>query len=227
MRTTGLAKTVILVVALAVAAACAPPAIPDPGRTTGSLGGPPGQIALTFDDGPDPQWTPQVLDILDRYGIKATFFVVGVQANRHQDLVREIVARGHSIANHTWAHPRLTGLSAGGTADQLVGVSNLIRDMTGYVVSCARPPYGSTNARVNQQIADNGMRPALWSIDTEDWRRRGVPSIVSRALAAGPDAVILFHDGPGDRSQTIAALPTVIETLTARGLTFTRICDSR
>ena len=212
---------------LLVMSACDPPAIPDPGRTAGALGGPPGQVALTFDDGPDPQWTPQVLDILDRYGIKATFFVTGLQVQRHPDLARAIVARGHSIANHTWSHARLTSASDGGVSDQLVGTSNLIRDTTGYVVSCARPPYGETNGRVNNLIAGSGMRPAMWSVDTEDWRRRGVGSITARALAAGPDAVILMHDGGGDRSQTIAALPGIIESLSARGLAFTRVCDSR
>ena len=212
---------------LLVLSACDPPAIPDPGRTTGALGGAPGQVALTFDDGPDPQWTPQVLDILDRYGIKATFFVTGLQVERHPDLARAIVARGHSIANHTWSHAKLTSASDGGVRDQLVRTSNLIRDTTGYVVSCARPPYGETNSRVNNLIAGSGMRPAMWSVDTEDWRRRGVASITARALAAGPDAVILMHDSGGDRSQTIAALPGIIESLSARGLIFTRVCDSR
>lgn len=217
----------VLAATLTVLVACDPPAIPDPGRTTGALGGMPGHVALTFDDGPDPAWTPQVLDVLDRYGVKGTFFVTGVQVQRHPDLARAIVARGHSIANHTWSHPDLTRLSNSAVADQLVATSNIIRSTTGYVVSCARPPYAEVNSRVDQLIADHGMRPAMWSVDTEDWRRRGTGSIIGRAGAAGPDAVVLMHDGGGDRSQTIAALPRVIESLQSRGLVLTRVCDSR
>lgn len=212
---------------LLVVAACDPPAIPDPGHTTGALGGVPGHVALTFDDGPDPHWTPQVLDILDRYGVKGTFFVTGAQVARHPDLARAIVERGHSIANHSWNHPTLSVLSRQGLVDQLAGTSNIIRDATGYVVSCARPPYGSTNGRVNDTIAELGMRPALWSVDTEDWRRPGAAAILQRALSVGGDGVVLFHDGPGDRSQTVAALPGIIEGLQARGLVITRVCDSR
>lgn len=212
---------------LLVIAACAPAAIPSPGRTTGALGGVPGQVALTFDDGPDPRWTPQVLDILDRYGVKGTFFVTGSQVQRHPHLARAIVERGHSIANHSWNHPKLLPLPRQGLVDQLAGTSKIIRDVTGYVVSCARPPYGSTDGRVNNTIAEFGMRPALWSADTRDWQRPGVDAIRQRALSVGGDGVVLFHDGPGDRSQTIAALPRVIEGLQARGLVITRVCDSR
>ncbi|MBM3664103.1 MAG: polysaccharide deacetylase family protein [Actinobacteria bacterium] len=211
----------------AVAAACDPPAIPDPGRTVGALGGPPSQVALTFDDGPNPQWTPQVLDILDRYGVSGTFFVTGEQVARHPDLARAIVQRGHSIANHTWNHPTLTRISGRAMVDQLAGTSNVIRDTTGYIVSYARPPYGSTNAGVNNTIASLGMRPALWSVDTRDWSRPGVGAIVRSALSARPDSVVLFHDGGGDRSQTVAALPAIIEGFRARGMDLTRVCDSR
>lgn len=208
-------------------AACAPPAVPDPGRTTGSLGGVPGQVSLTFDDGPNPTWTPQVLDILDRYGVKGTFFVTGSQVARHPALARQIVQRGHSIANHTWSHPKLTGLSSRPLTDELAGTLNAVRDATGYVVSCARPPYGSTNANVNNTMAALGMRPALWSVDTRDWRRPGVGEIVRSALSVGNDGVILFHDGGGDRSQTVAALPQIIENLQARGIALSPVCASR
>ncbi|MBS1836514.1 MAG: polysaccharide deacetylase family protein [Actinobacteria bacterium] len=215
-----------------VLAACAPPPIPDPGLTAGSLGGLPSQVALTFDDGPNPEWTPRVLDILDRYGVKATFFVVGTEAARHPDLVRQIVARGHSIANHSWSHPQLPKQSDARVRDELSGTSMLIRNLTvgvgpyrtGYIVSCARPPYGSTNARINNTMASLDMRPALWSIDTNDWRRRDPLASTRRA---GADAVVLMHDGGGDRSLTVSRLPSVIEDIQARGLGFTKLCDSR
>ncbi len=218
----------LLVVALLVAlSACDPPPIPAPGRTAGALGGLPGQVALTFDDGPDPTWTPQVLDILDRYHVKATFFVLGAQVAKHPELARAIVERGHSIANHTWHHPNLTTLSQQNLVDELSGTSNVIRDATGQVVSCARPPSGETNAHVNNTIAELGMRPALWSVDTRDWTRPGTGAIVRSALSVRGDGVVLMHDGGGDRSQTVAALPAIIEGLQATGVSLTRVCDAR
>ncbi|MFV0318138.1 MAG: polysaccharide deacetylase family protein [Microthrixaceae bacterium] len=214
---------VAVVLAMVAISACDPIATPIPGRTSGGLGGPPTAVALTFDDGPNPTWTPQVLDILDRYGVKATFFVVGSEVAKYPDLARAIVARGHSIASHTWSHARLTKLSQQGMVDQLVGTNNIIRDATGYIVSCARPPYGSTNDRVNNTIASLNMRPALWSIDTRDWAGRN-PAIFANSA---PDSVILMHDGGGNRSLTVSALPGLIEGLQARGMEMTRVCDSR
>jgi peptidoglycan/xylan/chitin deacetylase (PgdA/CDA1 family) len=184
-------------------------------------------VALTFDDGPNPTWTPQILDILDRYGVKATFFVTGQQVAAHPDLARAIVQRGHSIGNHTWSHPRLTAMSHQGIVDELASTSNVIRSTTGYIVSCARMPYMAGNAEVFNTTAGLGMRPAYWSVDTNDWRRPGVQAITSRALSVPPDGVVLMHDSGGDRSQTVAALPGIIEGLHARGLTMTRVCDSR
>lgn len=222
----------ITVVAIALTAACAPPAVPNPGNSSGGLGGDPTRVALTFDDGPNPDWTPRVLDILDRYGVKATFFLLGSEAARYPDLVREIAARGHSIGNHSWSHPTLTSLSDAAARDQMERTSNVIRDVTtgvagyprGYVVSCGRPPYGATNARINNIIASLGMRPALWNVDTNDWRGRDPLASTRRARR---DAVVLMHDGGGNRSLTVSRLPSVIEDLRARGLETTRVCDSR
>lgn len=226
-RVCGVAGLAVCLALGSALTACDPPPVPDPGRTTGGLGGPPGQVALTFDDGPNPTWTPQILDILDRYGVKATFFVTGQQVATHPDLARAIVQRGHSIGNHTWSHTRLTATSHQGIVDQLTSTSNVIRSTTGYIVSCARPPYMAGNAEVFNTIASVGMRPAYWTVDTNDWRRPGVEAIVSRALSVRADGVVLMHDSGGDRSQTIAALPVIIEGLQARGLTITRVCDSR
>ncbi len=214
---------------MAVLSACDPPPIADPGTTVGGLGGPPGAVALTFDDGPDPTWTPQVLDILDRYGVKGTFFVTGAQVAAHPDLARAIVQRGHSIGNHTWNHPHLTRLSQQDLVDQLAGTSNIIRDATGgYIVSCARPPYRDGDQRVFDTIASLGMRPAYWSVDPNDYLRPAPGTLVSRVLGkVGPDGVVIMHDGGGNRANTVAALPGIIEGLQARGLEITTVCDSR
>lgn len=223
-----LVTAVLVVVATSMlAVACIPIAIPAPGLTSGALGGVPGQVALTFDDGPDPTWTPQVLDVLDRYGVKATFFVLGSNAVRYPDLVREIVARGHSLGNHTWSHADLTRLSGGAVVDQLRSTNDVLTGIANYEPSCARPPYRATSATVQNIIASLGMRPALWNVDTNDYLRPGVGVIVRRALAVRPDGVILMHDGGGDRSQTVAALPAVIGGIRARGWSLTKLCDSR
>lgn len=213
--------------ALALLAACQAPASPIPGRTAGSLGGVPGQVALTFDDGPNPTYTPQILDILDRYGVKATFFELGSSVARYPELSAEIIRRGHSIGNHTWSHPNLTKLPGRALNDQIESTTNAIVAATGTTPSCLRPPGGNLNAAVNNTIAGHSMRPAMWSVDTYDWRKPGAPTIVFRALAVQPDGVVLLHDGGGDRSQTVTALPAIIEGLMARGLLTTRVCDGR
>jgi peptidoglycan/xylan/chitin deacetylase (PgdA/CDA1 family) len=218
---------VATLLAVFAGAACDPPAIPVPGRTAGSLGAVPGQVALTFDDGPDPTWTPQVLDVLDRFGVHATFFVIGSQVQRHPELARAIVERGHAIAGHTWSHADLTTLSAQGARDQVESAAVIIQQVTGTRSSCTRPPYGATDAMVDATIATLGMRPALWTVDTRDWTRPGVASIVATASTVRPDGVILLHDGGGNRAQTVAALPEIIGRLEAAGFSLGRICDPR
>lgn len=230
--TSGVAAAVLVAI---IGTACEPPPPPPPDRTrpvthlgglqTLTAGWGPAPVSLTFDDGPHPTYTPQILDILDRYGVKATFFVLGEQVARHPHLAQEIVRRGHAIANHTWSHPDLTRLSAAQLNHQIHRTSDVIAFATARRPTCVRPPYGAINARVASHIWSSNHVPVNWSVDSVDWMRPGVGAIANRALTgARPGAVILFHDGGGVRTQTVAALPSVIEGLIGRGYQIVPTC---
>jgi peptidoglycan-N-acetylglucosamine deacetylase len=177
------------------------------------------EIALTFDDGPNPTYTPQVLSILHQDGVSATFFVIGEQVQAYPDLVQQEHAMGHIVGNHSWNHPDLTTLSADGIHTQLGNTSDAIEQATGVRPSFFRPPYGAYNYQVLLQASNLGLQPTLWSVDPQDWN--GPPSsdiIIQRVLnMAHNGSIILMHDGGGDRSQTVAALPTIIMQLHIRG----------
>lgn len=183
---------------------------------------------LTFDDGPDPTWTPQILDVLARYRIRATFFMVGSAAQRYPDLVRRIVAEGHHVAIHTMTHPNLLTLGRAGQYQQIAGSKNVVESIAGAgSVSCFRPPYGNRNATTDSIAAELGLATIMWSRDGRDWARPGADSIVSGNLDTrydGGRAILLLHDGGIDRSQTVAALPRLIDALTVRGYRFVQIC---
>jgi peptidoglycan/xylan/chitin deacetylase (PgdA/CDA1 family) len=173
-----------------------------------------GTVYLTFDDGPHPTYTPKVLAILRKYGVKAVFFEVGQNISWYPSLTRSLRYYGMKIGNHTWSHPNLTTLSTAGVTSQL----NRMEWTLGYRPRCVRPPYGASNARIASIIASRGQRQILWTVDPRDWSRPGTWTIVNRVLAAVRDGSrILLHDGGGDRSQTVAALDILIPRLRARG----------
>src|SRR5258706_15991908 len=177
------------------------------------------EIALTFDDGPNPTYTPQVLSILQQYGVNATFFVIGEQVQAYPNLVQQEHAAGHIVGNHSWNHPYLTTLAADDIHTQLSNTSNAIEQATGVRPSFFRPPYGAYNYQVLLQASNLGLQSILWSVDPQDWN--GPPSsdiIIQRVLnMAHNGSIILLHDGGGNRSQTVAALPTIITQLRIRG----------
>lgn len=175
------------------------------------------QIALTFDDGPGP-FTQQVLDILDEFDVKATFFVIGGPSDAHAGLIRQEVARGHVVANHTVNHAALGTLSRAEQAAEIDGQTRAI-ELFGVPRSrIMRPPYNSWNETTLEILARRKMLMVLWSVETDDWRKPGAEAIVQRTLAdAHPGAIVLFHDGGGDRTQTVEALPKVIEGLRNQG----------
>lgn len=182
-------------------------------------------VALTFDDGPDPKYTPEILDILDEYGAKATFFEVGKEVARSPDLTRRVHELGHSVQNHTWSHPDLRKLSSASFKRQIEKTDRSISEQTGYTPRCLRPPYGGTNSVVAKRSAALGKTLVLWTLDSRDWTRQGKAAIAQRVLSGVRNgSVILFHDGGGDRSQTVAALPTILKTLKASGYGFRLAC---
>lgn len=171
------------------------------------------QIALTFDDGPGP-FTPEILDVLDEYDVPATFFVIGGPSDSQAALIQEEVARGHSVGNHTVGHADLATLSRAGQAAQVDGQTAAIELFGAPKPRLFRPPYNSWNETTLDIMRRRKMLMVLWSVETNDWAKPGVDAIVDRTLAdAKPGAIVLFHDGGGDRAQTVAALPRVIEGL--------------
>jgi peptidoglycan/xylan/chitin deacetylase (PgdA/CDA1 family) len=183
--------------------------------------------ALTFDDGPNAIYTPQILAELAAAGVPATFFALGYEGAARPDLLRAASQAGNSVEDHTWDHADLTGLSVAAVADELRSTADLIQRATGVRPVCFRPPYGATNSTVVSVAAGLGLAQALWNIDPTDWKRPGAAVIASNVLthATGQNIVIILHDGGGDRSQTVAALPTIIAGLRSRGYGFTRLCS--
>ncbi|WP_432994105.1 bifunctional polysaccharide deacetylase/glycosyltransferase family 2 protein [Dactylosporangium sp. CA-233914] len=176
---------------------------------------PAGTLALTFDDGPDPRWTPQLLDVLRQYHAHATFFVIGSQVNRYPDLVRRMVDEGHEVGVHTFTHPDLAALPAWRQQLELGLTANAIAAATGRRPVLMRPPYLSMPDRVDGYLA------VLADRDTRDWERPGADTIVRTALdgQAGAGAVVMLHDGGGDRSQTVEATRRILATKGSRFVT--------
>ena len=182
------------------------------------------EVALTFDDGPDPEWTPKILDILKAAKVKAAFFLVGVNAERYPNLVRRIVDEGHEIGNHTYYHPNLALCWPEHVRLELNATQLLIQTLTGRGTTLFRPPYAADTqpARLADlmplQIAqDQNYLVVLENIDPQDWAKPGADVILQRIKQQRHDGnIILLHDAGGDRSQTVEALPRIIEYLQAR-----------
>ncbi|HEY0699310.1 MAG TPA: polysaccharide deacetylase family protein, partial [Micromonospora sp.] len=189
-------------------------------------------IALTFDDGPDPEWTPKVLDVLRRHKAHATFFVVGARVNEHPELVRRILAEGHEIGAHTFTHADLGAASPWRRDLELTLTRNAIAGATGRQPTLFRPPYSSDpsaltarDVEVLRAAAEVGHIAVLADRDTKDWKRPGAEAILTaaRPAQAGAGEIVLMHDGGGDRSQTVAALDRLLPELTAKGYRFTTV----
>ena len=191
------------------------PATPAPAPTTGNK-----VIALTFDDGPGP-YTAHLLDILDQYGAKTTFFLIGSKVSGQASVVRSIQARGHQLGNHSWSHPELPKLSVDQIAGEIDRTNEAIRQATGVKPSILRPPYGAVNGVVLEQLRARGMSSILWSVDTRDWADRNSQIVCSRAVAgARPGAVILMHD---IHQTSVNAVPCILGSLKQQGYSFVTI----
>ncbi|MEV7596963.1 polysaccharide deacetylase family protein [Kitasatospora sp. NPDC089797] len=177
-------------------------------------------VNITIDDGPDPVWTPKVLDVLKRYGVKATFCMIGPQAKAHPDLVKQVVAAGHRLCDHTVDHD--TTMDKKPVAYQekeILDAKKMIEDAAGGAhVLYYRAPGGSFTPDSRRIAAANGMRPLGWNVDSKDFEKPGTAAIVEtvkKELGNGP--TVLFHDGGGDRRQTVEALDQVLGWLKAQG----------
>ncbi|MCX4695591.1 polysaccharide deacetylase family protein [Streptomyces sp. NBC_01408] len=181
-----------------------------------------GAMVLTFDDGPDPRYTPAILDTLARYGVRAMFFVCGEMAAENRDLLRRMADEGHVIGNHTWTHPHLTRLSRPALAAEIARTSEVVQQTVGEPPLWFRAPYGEWNRAAFEVGAELGMEPLAWTVDTLDWKEPGTATIVSRVLGgAAPGVIVLSHDAGGDRSQSVRALDSYLPQLLARGYRMT------
>jgi peptidoglycan/xylan/chitin deacetylase (PgdA/CDA1 family) len=170
-------------------------------------------VALTFDDGPDPEVTPRVLDALAAAGARATFFVLGERAARHPQLVRRAMREGHTVGNHTYSHPRCPGLGGDALARELESTDALLRGTAGTPIF--RPPHGKLTPRQVWALTRMGRRIALWSCDSRDYLGADTAAIARVGETAVPGDVVLLHDR---FARTADALPELLAGLARRGL---------
>ncbi|HHW56946.1 MAG TPA: polysaccharide deacetylase family protein [Clostridia bacterium] len=180
-------------------------------------------VALTFDDGPVPEYTERYVDILKSMDVKATFFVIGKNAERHPELLKYIVENGNEIGLHSYSHFNMKKMKPEQMVDELYKTQKILVEATGIKPTLFRPPYGAFN-RTLLEISDAlGLNVTLWNVDPDDWRSPAVESVVNRVISHTKNgSVILMHEG---KINTLAALPQIIEKLKAEGYSFVTVSE--
>lgn len=183
-------------------------------------------IALTFDDGPHPVYTDKILDILERYGIKATFFVIGVNCRAYPEQLKREVAAGHEIGNHTYNHPRLSKVKQKELVEELNKTEAVIAEISGSKPVLFRPPEGRYADNVKKASEKMKYKTIIWSLDTEDWKHppaEKIAAAVTKNVKSGD--IILCHDYVSPRSNTVKALEIFIPELISRGYKFVTVSE--
>ncbi len=185
------------------------------------------RIALTFDDGPDDTYTPQVLQILEEHRVPATFFLMGSRAERYPEIVREMVTNGHIIANHSWSHPDLRTLTEERVHSEITRTEEILHQITGLQTAMMRPPFGAISEMNLVQLRGMGYHVINWSVDSRDWETEDVDQILRNTLPdVEEEAILLFHSAGGEgqsMAATVEVLPELIETLTEQGYVFVTV----
>lgn len=185
----------------------------------------PGTVALTFDDGPSPIYTPKVLNILKDNHIKATFFVMGTSAKKYPELIKAIEAAGHSVQIHSMTHPKLTRVGLKKLYYEVVQAKKNVTEILGHPPVCLRPPFGLSNQRLVDFSKQHGIIVVPMGFNSFDYKRPGVSKLTSWVVKNARDGrVFLLHDGYKARQQTVAALPGIIKGIRAKGLGFSSVC---
>jgi len=200
-------------------------------RSTFLLNGPSTkrEIALTFDDAPDVNFTPQILDVLKSKGVKATFFVVGNRVKAHPDIVERMVKEGHTLGNHSYNHANLPKLTDAEFRDQITKTDELIRQFTGFTPNIVRPPYGNISEGQIQWLASQHKKIVNWNVDSLDWKGLSAEQVQTNVLAhVHPGSIILQHAAGGtgeDLSGTVLALPKIIDELRNDGVRLVTVAE--
>ena len=183
----------------------------------------PGELALTYDDGPNPAWTPQLLELLAEHKVQATFFMVGRFVKTERELARRVFEAGHLVGNHTWSHPDLSRASAAQVLDELTRTNDILGEITGKPVRYFRPPFGARRPYVLKLARQLGLIPVTWNVMTSDWKEPSADKIaanlmrmVDRNQRRGYASNIVLHDGnhrmqSGDRGPSISATRKLLE----------------
>ncbi|MER7056536.1 MULTISPECIES: polysaccharide deacetylase family protein [unclassified Streptomyces] len=181
-------------------------------------------VALTVDDGPDPTWTPALLDVLAAHAVEATFFVIGERAREHPALLRRLLAAGHRLGNHSYSHfqPFAT-LPTADLAREMYETQRVVTGETGVSPTLFRAPAGGWSRGVLAAARDHGLTPVDWTVDPKDWREPPADRTAERVARARPGDIVLCHDGGGDRSRTVKALDLALTRLRGRGTLFTTL----
>ncbi|MCL6454265.1 MAG: polysaccharide deacetylase family protein [Alicyclobacillus sp.] len=182
-------------------------------------------LGMTFDDGPDAEFTPKVLDILERYGVRVTFFCLGAQVDANPSVARRIVFAGHQIANHSWSHPHAEDVTPSELLREIAQTTETIHRVTGERPRWFRPPYGELLTEQAREVAAAGYRIAFWSVDSLDWSGIPGPQIVANVVPSLQNGAILLHHSAGHVAGTVDALPYEIELCLRLGYRFVRLDD--
>lgn len=181
------------------------------------------RIALTFDDGPHPQNTVKILDILSKYNAKATFFMLGENAERNNWIPKRIIDQGSEIGTHTWNHKNLNKLNKEEILNQITSSSNKINEFSNTEVKYFRPPYGNANEQVKQVAKEQNKYIILWNVDTEDWKSKNAEMVTNHVLENVKDGdIVLMHD---IYLSTVEACEKIVEELTNRGYRLVTISE--
>lgn len=183
-------------------------------------------VALSFDDGPDPRYTLPILKTLEENGARATFFVVGSEAEKNPDIVRDIDRQGHEVANHTWTHPDMAGVSVSQVMAEVHATNLLINRLTGKQNNYFRPPRGVLTPEAEVELTRAGYKIIMWDIGIENSKMKTPGEMAERVLkSTRPGEIILLHDGRLDRSKTVEALPILLEGLREKGYRATTVSE--
>jgi len=186
------------------------------------------RIALTFDDGPSPEWTPKILDVLKKYKVKATFFMIGHHVQKYPQIAKRVVAEGHEVGNHGFAHSVVLYYKPAEIEEEIKYTEYVIKEITGYTTKIFRPPKAWLSKTIKDKIKSMGYDVVLWSLNSKDWVMFNFKYIVKYIVSRVKNGdIVLFHDSGnvmstegGDRTQTVKSVGLLIKTLTEKGYEF-------